>query len=95
MTIPASLNSDQALEAAIDAAKAVGLRPVSKLDKANGIVEFGNFSMVEIGTTGQVRIRSDRQAEVTLKRTSPYVPLPVEEITQKFIQEFETRLKGK
>lgn len=95
VAIPASLNSDQVLEIAIDAAKAVGLRPVSKLDKANGIVEFGNFEMSEMGTTGQVRVRADHQAEITLKRTSAYVPLSVEEITKKFQTEFETRLKGK
>jgi len=94
VAIPPSIESEEVLDIAADSAKAVGLPPVTKLDKANEIVEFGGFGNPELGTTGQVRIRADGQAEITIKRGSVYIPMDVEDMTQKFQTEFESRLKA-
>ena len=67
--------------------------PVTKLDKTNGIVEFGAFGIPVTGITAQVRVRADNQLDVTVKRGSVYISLPVEETADKFKSALEARLK--
>lgn len=90
--VPESAQKADLLEIAIDVAKEMKLPPVSKLDKANGIVEFGGFDGPMLGTTAQVRIRSDKNLDVTIKRGSAYVPLPVEKTAAEFKQKLEAKL---
>ena len=77
----------------IDVAKEMKLPTVSKLDKANGIVEFGGFEGPMLGTTAQVRIRSDKNLDVTIKRGSAYVPLSVDKTAAEFKRRLEERLQ--
>jgi hypothetical protein len=86
-------STEAVLEAAADAARSSGLPPVTKMDKANGVVEFGGFGMPELGTSAQVRVRSDHQAEVTVKRHSAYVPLGTGKKADQFQAAFESRLR--
>ena len=96
VAVPARLTSRQVLDIAADAGKAVGFPPVTKIDKANGVVEFGNYEMSELGTTAQVRIREDNKAEITVKRTSVYVPFnDADEIEKKFQAAFKARMQGR
>lgn len=96
VAVPARLTNGQVLDIAADAGKAVGFPPVTKIDKANGIVEFGNYEMSELGTTAQVRVRDDHKAEITVKRTSVYIPFnDGDEIEKKFQAAFNARLKGR
>ncbi len=81
------------LENAIEVAKLVNFPPMTKLDKANGIVEFGGFGMSELGITAQVRVRPDNQAEITVKRGSAYIPLGADKQADAFRNQLESRLK--
>lgn len=93
VAVPAAAQGRDVLEVAIEAARSVGLPPVTKLDKANGVVEFGSFGMDVIGYTAQVRQRSDGQLDVTVKRGSVYVPLGVDEKAREFVTALEARLR--
>src|SRR5687768_1579493 len=68
--VPAPARSLDLLDIAVDAARAVGLPAVTKLDKANGVVEFGSFDTAATGYAAQVRRRPDGQLDVTVKRGS-------------------------
>ncbi len=93
IVVPANAQNADLLELVIEAAKEAKLPPVTKLDKPNGVVEFGGFTMPEMGSSAQVRIRSDKNLDVTVKRGSVYVPLPVEKIAADFRQKIEARLE--
>jgi hypothetical protein len=71
-TIPldGKLANDAVLEAAIEAAQESNLPSLTKMDKADGIVEFGGFDAPEMGVSAQVRIRPDKQLEIIVKRGS-------------------------
>jgi hypothetical protein len=92
--VPASAHSRDVLEVAIDAAKAVGLPPATKVDKANGVVEFGAFGRPVTGYTAQVRVRSDGQLDVTVRHGSVYVPSGVKGKAQDFVDELQSRLRA-
>ena len=62
------ITNDAVLEAAIEVAPQANLPAMTKMDKANGIVEFGAFEGPELGVTAQVRIRPDQQLEIVIKR---------------------------
>jgi hypothetical protein len=94
VAIPASAKNTDLLELAIDAARDVGLPPATKVDKADGIVEFGGFEAPELGYAAQVRIRSDGQLDVTVKRGSAYISRPVDSKTEEFVQAIQTRLQN-
>ena len=68
MAVPAPARSLDLLDVAVDAAKAVGLPSVTKLDKAAGLVEFGSLDAPGTGYAAQVRRRPDGQLDVTVKR---------------------------
>lgn len=87
-------STEAVLEAAVDAAREAGLPAVSKMDKANGVVEFGAFGMPELGVTGQVMVRSGHVADLTVKRGSVYIPLKADEQADKFRAAFEERLRA-
>ncbi len=93
VAVPASAKSTDLLELAIDAARDVGLPPATKIDKADGIVEFGGFETPELGYAAQVRIRSDGQLDVTVKRGSAYISRPVDSKTEEFVHAIQTRLE--
>ncbi len=93
VVVPANAQNADLLEIAIEAAKDAKLPPVSKLDKPNGVVEFGGFTMPEMGASAQVGIRSEKNLDVTVKRGSVYVPLPVDKIAAEFRQKIEARLQ--
>jgi hypothetical protein len=89
-------NRAEILELAVDVAKSMSLPEVTKFDPANGIVEFGPFGVPSVGITAQVRVRSDnRNVDVTIKRGSVYVPLPVEETANQFSSKLQERLQQK
>ena len=93
VAVPAPARSLDLLEVAIDAAKAVGLPPATKVDKANGVVEFGTFDTGATGYTAQVRRRPDDQLDVTVKRGSADGPGTVEEKTKEFVAALDARLR--
>lgn len=87
-------NRAEILELAVDVAKSMNFPEVTKFDPANGIVEFGAFGMPVTGITAQVRVRSDnKNVDVTVKRGSVYVPLPVEETANQFASKLQERLR--
>ena len=92
VAVPAAAKNRDVLELVIDAAKSVNLPPVTKVDKANGVVEFGGFGRSVTGYTAQVRQRSDGQLDVTVKRGSAYIPLPVDEKAKEFVSAIQSRL---
>lgn len=65
---------------------------MSKMDKANGLVEFGAFGMPQMGLTGQARITGDHQVEVMVKRGSVFVPLKAESEADLFTTNLAVRL---
>lgn len=91
--IPQSAQRD-VLEIAIEAARSVDLPLPTKVDKANGVVEFGAFGTGVIGYTAQVRVRSDGQLDVTVERGSIYVPLDVDQEAQAFVTALESRMQA-
>jgi len=93
VAVPAVAQGRDVLELAIEAARSAGLPPVTRLDKVNGLVEFGAFGFDAIGYTAQVRQRSDGQLDVTVKRGSVYVPLGVDEKAKEFVAALEARLR--
>ncbi len=93
VAVPAPARNLDLLEVAIDAARAVGLPAVTKLDKANGVVEFGSFDTAATGYTAQVRRRPDGQLDVTVKRGSADVPGSVEEKAKEFVAALDARLR--
>jgi hypothetical protein len=92
VAIAPQTKSDVVLEAAVDAAQDVDFPPMTKMDKANGIVEFGSFEMPELGITAQVRVRSDGSAEITVKRGSTYIRQGVDKQADAFKAKFEEKL---
>jgi hypothetical protein len=91
--VPQAAQHD-ALEITIEAARSVDLPPPTKVDKANGVVEFGAFGTGTLGYTAQVRVRSDGQLDVTVERGSIYVPLDVDQEAQSFVTALESRLQA-
>jgi hypothetical protein len=73
-----SLDKDKVYNAVIEAARDTGLPPMTKMDKANGIIEFGSFELPEMGLTAQVRIVSDTSMELTVRRGSAFIPIKAE-----------------
>jgi hypothetical protein len=71
-TIPldGKLTTDAVLEAAIEVAPEVNLPVMTKMDKANGLVEFGSFEQPNLGLSAQVRVTPDNQLEIVVKRGS-------------------------
>ena len=87
-------NRAEILELAVDVAKSMNFPEVTKFDQANGVVEFGAFGMPVTGLTAQVRVRSDnKNVDITVKRGSVYVPLPVEETANEFTKKLQERLQ--
>lgn len=93
VAVPPPARSLDLLEVAIDAAKAVGLPSVTKLDKANGVVEFASLEAPATGYTAQVRQRPDGQLDVTVKRGSPDVPGGVEAKARELVAALDVRLR--
>lgn len=93
LAVPQAAKGD-VLEIAIEAARTVDLPPPTKIDKANGVVEFGDFGGSVLGYTAQVRVKSDGQLDVTVKRGSVYVPLEVDAKAQEFASALESRLQA-
>lgn len=93
VAVPPPARSLDLLEVATDAAKAVGLPSVTKLDKANGVVEFASLEAPATGYTAQVRQRPDGQLDVTVKRGSPDVPGGVEAKARELVAALDARLR--
>ena len=93
LTAPPAAKAGDIIDAAVDAASTAGLPGPTTVDKANGLVQFGNYTMSEIGYSAQVRIRSDGSLDVTVKRCSVYVPLPVDEKAKAFFDALAARLQ--
>ena len=87
-----TLSKDQVLNAVIDAARDANLPAMTKMDKANGIVEFGSFELPEMGITAQVRLVSDTSLEITVRRGSTFIPLKAEAQTDAFRDRITERL---
>jgi hypothetical protein len=85
----ASIKQGDIIEFAITAAREVGFPPATKIDKENGLVEFGGYGTTVMGITAQVRVKSSTEVEVTVKRLSVYIPLGVD----KQADAFTARLK--
>jgi SH3 domain-containing protein len=92
VAVPPPARSLDLMDVAIDAAKAVGLPPATKVDKANGVVEFGTFDTGATGYTAQVRRRQDDQLDVTVKRGSAEGPGTVEDKAKEFVAALNARL---
>ena len=89
-----SFSKGELLEIAIDLAREMNFPPMTKLDKSNGIVEFGEFGAHVTGITAQVRIAAKNKIDITVVRGSVYVPLPVKDIADEFKRKFESKLKA-
>lgn len=81
------------LDVAADAARAVGLPAVTKLDRANGVIEFGAFQTGATDYTAQVQRRADGQLDVTVKRGSAEGPGTVEDKAREFVAALDARLR--
>jgi hypothetical protein len=91
--VPAPARSLDVLDVAVEAARAVGLPPVTKLDKAGGVAEFGSFDSGATGYTAQVRRRPDGQLDVTVKRGSGEGAGTVEAKAKEFVAAVDARLR--
>jgi uncharacterized protein YgiM (DUF1202 family) len=89
VAVPPPARNLDLLDVAIDAAKAVGLPAVTKLDKTNGVVEFGSFETPATAYAAQVRQRPDGQLDVTVKRGSG----SVDEKAREFVAALDARLR--
>jgi hypothetical protein len=81
------------LDVAVEAARAVGLPAVTKLDKAGGVVEFGSFETPATGYAAQARRRPDGQLDVTVKRGSANGAGTVEDKAREFVAAVDARLR--
>jgi uncharacterized protein YgiM (DUF1202 family) len=93
VAVPAPARSLDVLEVAVDAARAVGLPAVTKLDKTNGVVEFGSFEAPASGYAAQVRRRPDGQLDVTVKRGSADGAGSAEDKAKELVTALEARLR--
>ena len=93
MKIPPTMNNVQIIDAAVDAATDVSLPSASKLDKADGVVPFGDFGTPVYGHTAQVRVRSDGNIEVTVRRGMSVISLSPDEEANKFATALKQRLQ--
>lgn len=89
---PAGMGTSQILDASIDAANEAGLPTATKVDKENGVVQFGAFGTPIMGYTAQVRVRPDGSIEVTVQRGSTIVTLSPDEGAQRFAEALRRRL---
>ncbi len=93
VAVPAAAKGRDVFDIAIDAARSVDLPPATKIDKANGVVEFGSFGMPVLAYSAQVRKRSDGQLDVTVKRGSAYISRDVDEKAKEFVAALQARLQ--
>jgi hypothetical protein len=93
VAVPTPAPSLDLLDVAADAAKAVGLPAVTKLDRAGGVVEFGTFEAPPSAAyAAQVRRRPDGGLDVTVKRGSGDAAA-VEDKAKELVAAIETRLR--
>ncbi|HEX3799308.1 MAG TPA: hypothetical protein VH413_11450 [Verrucomicrobiae bacterium] len=88
-----AIKQGDVIEMAIEVARSLDFPPATKIDKANGIVEFGAFGQPMLGITAQVRVKSEGQLEVNVTRGSEYVPLGVDKKADEFRDKLEERLR--
>ena len=81
------------IDMAIDVAKELDFPPVTKVDKASGIVQFGAFGEPVLGLTAQVMVRPGNKVDVTVVRGSEYVALSAEQAADNFKKKLEERIK--
>lgn len=93
VAVPAPARDVDVLQVAIEAARAVRLPAVTKLDKVDGVVEFGSFETPVSDYAAQVRQRPDGQLLVTVKGGSTDTPLTVEHKAKELVTALETRLR--
>jgi uncharacterized protein YgiM (DUF1202 family) len=93
VAVPAPAGDVDVFDAAIDAARAIGLPAVTKLDKTGGVVEFGSFETSATGYTAQVRRRADGGLAVTVTRESAGVPGSVEGKVKELVAALTARLR--
>jgi hypothetical protein len=86
------LSRDQVVNAVIEAARAASLPAMTKMDKANGIIEFGSFELPEMGLTAQVRLVSDTSLEITVRRGSAFIARNAEAQADAFRDRIAERL---
>ena len=93
-TVPldGKLTTDAVLEAAIEVAPEINLPVMTKMDKADGLVEFGGFEQPELGLSAQVRVRPDNQVEIIVKRGSTFFPLSADANADTFKTRLAERL---
>jgi hypothetical protein len=89
-----TVKSGDVIEAAINVARSMGFPPATKIDKANGLVDFGNFGSPMLGITAQVRIKTEGELEVNVTRGSAYIPLGVDKQADEFRTKLEEKLKA-
>jgi hypothetical protein len=92
VSYPASVSHADVVETAIAVGREIGFPPATKIDKTEGIVEFGPFGMPAIGITAQARVKSDGDLEVTVNTLSRLVAESADEPAQAFKAQFESRL---
>ena len=90
--VPTSIKQGDIIEIAITAAREVNFPPATKIDKENGIVEFGDYQGPELGITAQVRVKSQNEIEVTVRRGSVYIPLGADKQADAFTAKLKERL---
>ncbi len=90
---PVGMKAGEIIDAAVDAASEAGLPAAAKVDKENGLVQFGAFGMPVLGYTAQVRIRSDGNIDVTVQRGSTYISRSPDEVANQFVAALQRRLQ--
>ena len=80
------------VEAAIDAARELKFPPATKIEKQNGLVEFGNWGLPDTGIAAQVRRRGDGTIESTVRVGSVYVAKDPEGLADKFAKLIEEKI---
>jgi hypothetical protein len=91
--LPPTKPDAEMVEAAIDVARDMAFPPATKIDKQNGLVEFGSFTTSHTGITAQVRRRTDGSVEVTVRNGAVYFAKSPDETAAKFTRELESRIK--
>ena len=93
VAISGGIKDDAVLEAAVETAQSIGFPTMTKMDKADGIVEFGSFEGPQLGISAQVRVLPDNKAEITVKRGSVYIPFGTDKEADEFRAKLDERLQ--
>ena len=92
VSYPAAISHADVVEAAITVGRELSFPAATKIDKTEGIVEFGPFGTPFVGVTAQARVKSDGDLEVTVNTWSRFVAESADDPAQAFKAKLEAKL---